>query len=216
MATRKWHLFTAILVFLAYIIGYWYLQSYFMAQLPILAPLLILTAFLMALIGSEAPDWDFMMSWLQHRDITTHSVGIPAIITFVIFIQKVIMPMNPSLMLALIFIPFMFGFSSHLLLDLFPGVDPEKELKKGGITHTTALLLKGFISGLTGVETAKALQGTYLIHLPFKMKLQSEKGRKKWEIRKTLPLHASRWWLFFNGLLSLSLGIFILTAYLWR
>ena len=215
MATRKWHLFTAILVFLLYFLGYWIIQSYFLSELPVLAPFWVMTAFLMTLIGSEAPDWDFMLNWLQHRDISTHSAGIPLLITLVFFIQKFMTPTDPSLILALIFTPFMFGFSSHLFLDLFPGVDPEKELKKGGITHTTALLLKGFVSGLTGVERIKALQGAYLIDLPFKVKMQSEKGRKKWEIRKTLPLHASRWWLFFNGLFTLILGIVILIGYQW-
>ncbi len=119
-------------------------------------------------------------------------------------------PDDQTLILALFFTPFFLGFSSHLILDLFPSVDPESEVKEKVVTRTTAMLVCGFVSGLTGVETIKALHGTYLIHLPLKMPIKSEKEKDAWKIRRTLPLHASRWWLFFNGIITGLLGILLI------
>ena len=220
MANRKWHLITAIIVFLIYCTVYWFVDTNLLVDLqdfdlPDLAPLWVITAFLMALIGAEAPDWDLLLNWMHHRDIGTHSVFIPLFITIVFLIQKIMTPDDPTLVLALVFTPFLLGFASHLLLDLFPSVDPEKEVKEKGVTNTTVMLLGGFVSGLTGLETIKALQGTYLIHLPFKMPVKSEKKREAWEMRKTLPLHASRWWLFFNGVITGLLGIVLLIVLMW-
>lgn len=218
MANRKWHLITSIIIFVVYCVVYWLVRTNLLndpSELPDLAPLWITTGFLMALVGAEAPDWDLLLSWMHHRDISTHSVFIPLFITVIFLIQKFMLPTDPTLVYALIFTPFLLGFSSHLLLDLFPNVDPEKEIKEKGVTRTTAMLVGGFVSGLTGVETIKALQGTYLIHLPFKMPVKSENKREKWEMRRTLPLHASRWWLFFNGLITGLLGVFLLIIYLW-
>lgn len=215
LASRKWHLFASIPVFLVYILIYWLFDNSNFFNLPELTPVLLITAFLLTLIGSEAPDWDLLLNWLQHRDIITHSILIPLFITGAFIVQKFLTPDDPSLFLTLIFSPLLFGFSSHLLLDLFPNINPEKEMKKGGITHTTALLLKGFLSGLTGVETIKALKGTYLIHLPYKMKVKSEKKGSKWESRRTFSLNVSRWWLFFNGILASLLAILLLVIYQW-
>ncbi len=217
MANRKWHLITAMIVFFIYLVIYWWLDTYtnLIPELPDIGLLWVVTAFIMALIGAEAPDWDLLVGWLHHRDISTHSIFIPLVITIVFLIQKYMTPDDPTLVLALVFTPFLLGFSSHLLLDLFPSVDPEKEIKEKGVTHTAALLLGGLISGLTGVETIKALQGTYLIHLPFKMPVLSEKKGKAWELRRTLPLHASRWWLFFSGLITGLLGILLLGILVW-
>jgi len=198
---------------------YWFIRTNLLndsSELPDLTPLWVITGFLMALIGAEAPDWDLLLNWMLHRDISTHSVFIPLFITIVFLIQKFLAPTDPTLIIALVFTPFLLGFSSHLLLDLFPNVDPEKEVKEKGVTRTTAMLVGGFVSGLTGVETIKALQGTYLIHLPFKMLVESEKKKDAWEMRRTLPLHASRWWLFFNGFITGLLGISLLIVYVWR
>ncbi|MHA1970106.1 MAG: hypothetical protein ACW964_20220 [Candidatus Hodarchaeales archaeon] len=218
MANRKWHMITSIIVYVIYCVMYWYIDTNNLLPspgLPDISLLWIITGFLMALIGAEAPDWDLLLNWMHHRDIATHSIGIPIIITVTFLIQKFITPDDPTLILALVFSPFLLGFGSHLILDLFPSVDPEKELKEKGITKTTATLLGGFVSGLTGVETIKALQGTYLIHLPFKMPVISEKEGIFVEIRKTYPLHLSRWWLFFNGLISGFLGIFLVILLVW-
>ncbi|MFX0123424.1 MAG: hypothetical protein ACFFAE_07265 [Candidatus Hodarchaeota archaeon] len=217
MANRKWHLIAAIIVFLIYIVIYWFVDMNYISELIDISPLWVVTAFIMALIGAEAPDWDLLLNWMHHRDIATHSVFIPIFITITFLIQKFMaIPDDQSLILALIFSPFFLGFASHLLLDLFPSVDPEKEVKEKGVTRTTAMLVGGFVSGLTGVETIKALQGTYLIHLPFKMPVKSEKERDTWEMRRTLPLHSSRWWLFFNGLITSVLGILLLVILQWR
>ncbi|MHA2225542.1 MAG: hypothetical protein ACXAC8_10085 [Candidatus Hodarchaeales archaeon] len=210
MANRKWHLITAIILFLIYCVIYWFLDTNALVDLPDLALLWVSTAFLLALIGAEAPDWDLLLNWMHHRDIATHSIFIPLFITIAFLVQKILVPNDPTLILALVFTPFFLGFASHLLLDLFPSVDPEKEVKEKGITKTTAMILGGFVSGLTGVETIKALQGTYLIHLPFKMPVKSEKEKKVWELRKTFPKHLSRWWLFINGLITGGLGVLLL------
>lgn len=216
MANRKWHLITAIIVFLIYSISYWFVNTNYIDELPELSVLWVVTAFLMALIGAEAPDWDLMLNWAHHRDIGTHSFFIPLFITITYLFQKSMNIVNdPSLYLALIYAPFFLGFASHLILDLFPSVDPEKEVKEKGVTRTTAMLLGGFVSGLTGVQTIKALQGTYLIHLPFKMPVGSEKEGKTWEIRKTLPKHATRWWLFCNGVVTGLLGILLIAILVW-
>jgi hypothetical protein len=191
------------------------MDTNFVPELPDIALLWVTTGFLLALIGAEAPDWDLLLNWMHHRDIGTHSAFIPLFIAGAFLVQKFIDETNPTLVLALIFTPFLLGFASHLMLDLFPSVDPEKEIKEKGITKTTAMLLGGFVSGLTGVETIKALKGTYLIHLPFKMPVRSEKKGEFEEIRKTLPLKASRWWLFFNSLISGLLGVILLVLYVW-
>lgn len=209
---------TSMLIYIIYCVLYWYIDINDVLPspgLPDMAPLWFITGFLMALIGAEAPDWDLLLNWMHHRDIATHSIGIPLIITGTFLVQKTMTPDDPTLVLALIFAPFLFGFGSHLLLDLFPSVDPEREIKEKGITKTTATLLGGFVSGLTGVETIKALQGTYLIHLPFKMPVVSEKEGKYVEMRKTYPKHLTRWWLFFNGLISGLLGIFLVIMLVW-
>ncbi|MFX0095322.1 MAG: hypothetical protein ACFFBD_26545, partial [Candidatus Hodarchaeota archaeon] len=200
MANRKWHMITSILIFIIYCVVYWYLDLNRLtgSDLPDLVPLLMVTGLFMALIGAEVPDLDLVLSWLQHRDISTHSALWPVIISGTFLLQKLFTPPDSSLVLALVLTPFLLGFSSHLLLDLFPYVDYEEEGKKG-ITHITAMLLGGFISGLTGLELIKALKGTYLIHLPFKTPMPSEMKSSSWELRKTLPLHLTRWWLFFNG-----------------
>ncbi|MHA2243603.1 MAG: hypothetical protein ACXADY_01410 [Candidatus Hodarchaeales archaeon] len=218
MANRKWHLITAIVVYIIYCVMYWYIDTNDLLPspgLPDMAPLWLITGFLMALIGAEAPDWDLLLNWMHHRDIATHSIGIPLIITGTFLVQKLMTPDDPTLVLALIFAPFLLGFGSHLLLDLFPSVDPEREIKEKGITKTTATLLGGFVSGLTGVETIKALQGTYLIHLPLKLPVISEKEGKYVEMRKTYPKHLTRWWLFFNGLISGLLGITLVIMLVW-
>lgn len=215
MANRKWHLITSIIIYIFYCIVYWFVDTNYVSELPDIALLWVTTGFLLALIGAEAPDWDLLLNWMHHRDIGTHSALIPLFITSAFLIQKFIDETDPTLVFALIFTPFLLGFASHLLLDLFPSVDPEKEIKEKGITKTTATLLGGFVSGLTGIETIKALKGTYLIHLPFRMPVKSEKKGEFVEIRKTLPLKASRWWLFFNGLISGLLGIGLLFLYVW-
>ncbi|MFW9855621.1 MAG: hypothetical protein ACFFFG_11200 [Candidatus Thorarchaeota archaeon] len=212
MANRKWHMITAILVYTIYLVTYWAVDTNIPdLGLTDIAPLWMTLGFLMGLIGAEAPDWDLLINWMHHRDIITHSIFIPIGITAIFFYQKFADPSDPTLApLALVFTPFLVGFASHLLLDLFPSVDPEKEVKEKGITKTTATLLGGFVSGLTGIETIKALQGTYLIHLPFRLPVKSEKKDKFIEIRRTFPLHTSRWWLFFSGLISGALGIALL------
>ncbi len=199
-----------------YVVIYWFVDANYVPDLPDVSPLWVVTAFLMALIGAEAPDWDLLLNWMHHRDVATHSVFIPLFITITFLIQKYLaIPDDQSLILALVFTPFFLGFASHLLLDLFPSVDPEKEIKEKGVTRTTAMLVGGFVSGLTGVETIKALQGTYLIHLPFKMPVKNKKKRDTWEMRRTLPLHTSRWWLFFNGLITGVLGVLLLALLVW-
>jgi len=216
MANRKWHLMTVIIIFFMYVVIYWFVDANYVPDLPDVSPLWVVTAFLMALIGAEAPDWDLLLNWMHHRDVATHSVFIPLFITITFLIQKYLaIPDDQSLILALVFTPFFLGFASHLLLDLFPSVDPEKEIKEKGVTRTTAMLVGGFVSGLTGVETIKALQGTYLIHLPFKMPVKNKKKRDTWEMRRTLPLHTSRWWLFFNGLITGVLGVLLLALLVW-
>lgn len=218
MANRKWHMITSIILYIIYCVFYWFLYTEGdlpAPGLPELAPLWLITGFLMALIGAEAPDWDLLINWMHHRDILTHSIGIPLIITGTFLAQKIVTPDDPTLILALVFAPFLIGFGSHLLLDLFPSVDPERELAEKGITKTTATLLGGFVSGLTGIETIKALQGTYLIHLPWRMPVVSEKKGVFVEMRKTYPKHLTRWWLFFNGLISGLLGIFLVVILVW-
>lgn len=203
---------TALIVYTIYLIIYWAVDTNIPEiELTEIAPLWLTLGLLMAMIGAEAPDWDLLINWMHHRDIATHSVFIPLGITAIFFYQKITDLADPTLRpLALVFVPFLLGFASHLLLDLFPSVDPEREVKEKGITKTTATLLGGFVSGITGIETIKALQGTYLIHLPFRMPVKSEKKDKFMEIRKTFPLHTSRWWLFINALICDLLAVALL------
>ena len=206
VASRRWHLFWGGLFAAGYLLFYNINYPYLIGSVE-LSLLGIVVTLLVAIVGAEAPDWDLMVSWMQHRDILTHSAFIPVIIAGIVLIDTFMFNHTEPAIVRMVLVPFTLAFASHLFLDLFPNVDPEKELKKEGVTHTAALLLGSFISGLTGVETIKALRGTYLIHLPFKMKVKSEKDVGEWEMRKTLPLHATRWWLFGNGIVTFILSV---------
>lgn len=229
MAPRKWHLVWGFLSYILFLVMY---VLIYMNQetldsiinlnwnkLPQLNLLIIGSSFVMALLGSEIADFDLILGWLSHRDILTHSFFIPVFITITVIGQQFISPGDPSIILSLIFIPFLFGFASHLFLDLFPNLDPEKEIKEKSISKTAVMLLGGAIQGLTGTELIKAMKGTYLIHLPFRMKITDvalrDRKDKYIENRKTFPLHTTRWWLFLNGLITVFLGLSILLAYIW-
>ena len=207
MALRKYHILGAIFLFLAYLVAYFALFEKHPKFVPF-EPIWVTTAFLMAIVGSEFPDWDHMIHFLSHRDITTHSAGI-AVLLFLVYTTNVFFfeNLNQTLVYGLALAAFMIGLGSHLLLDLFPTYDPEKLINDKGALQASAYMLGGVIQGLTGQELVKALKGTYLIHLPFKSPVMKE-GKKvgRWEMRRTLPLHQTRWWLFINGIISLLLG----------
>ncbi len=142
-----------------------------------------------ALWGADLPDYDQQTKYLSHRDIRTHSALIALVFFLITYFLSPITVLDyiaPSLAL------FFIGNASHLFLDEWPvwagSGDPKKGegMKKGG-TLTAA---RWFVEGVTGDALYKALEGTYLIHLPFRIpveerkKMQSGKTEMKIEERK--------------------------------
>ncbi|MFX1255498.1 MAG: hypothetical protein ACFFCZ_28100 [Promethearchaeota archaeon] len=213
MALRKYHMLYSIPFFCVYCLIYWVI-SFFVTGLPTLSPIWVVSGLFMSLIGSLASDWDLLTGKLQHRDIITHSALIPLVFVGIFLLQKYADPTDLGLISVLIIVPFFLGFASHLIVDLMPTVNPEEEIKNTGYSRTTLTLLGGAVQGVTGMELVKALQGTFLIHLPIRTPIPNSKTLMSWERRKTLAKSATRWWLFLNGIFIILLGIGLFYVYL--
>lgn len=151
----------------------------------------ILISLLTCLLGAEMSDYDLLWkSFLQHRHIFTHSIMIPVLIVLPVFTVT-----TETNFLLPAFGLFMIGYGSHLVLDLFPSWK-----EKDGKILDSRETLTWLTTGLTGDELYTKLQGTYLIHLPWKTKNK----------RKTLNLNATRAWLIVNALILFSFGIIIM------
>ncbi|MHA1208920.1 MAG: hypothetical protein ACTSSA_06170 [Candidatus Freyarchaeota archaeon] len=242
MAPRKYHLGVGILVFVAFssLFYYWYLgiPVYIPAKLfgitgPPIIPIsrtlnsadiiYLAITLLLVLTGAEIADYDKAIMWMQHRDFLTHSCVIPTIFAVIVMVFTVVQIGDPiqSLLfdtgvnnvLLIAMVSFILGAASHLLLDYFPPVNlkelhkEEKALEAG---HEAADL---FISGMTGKELFRRLQGSALVHFWWEIKVPKEGGRsrgkaKRYEMRKTLPSRQSQIYYLANA------GILILVALL--
>lgn len=139
-------------------------------------------AFLLAIIGSEGPDFDVLYSFMSHRDIVSHSAIYPGILFAVGFWWK--FTINHALVSA--FIPFMIAYSSHLFLDYFPNIDMRK-LRDGQLR-------------------IKEKKGTFLMHVPFIYK------NREGKIRRTLDVKGTERWLLTNSFLCFAMAMLLAFA----
>lgn len=139
-------------------------------------------AFLLAIIGSEGPDFDVLYSFMSHRDIVSHSAIYPGLLFAVGFWWK--FTINHALVSA--FIPFMIGYSSHLFLDYFPNIDMRK-LRDGKLR-------------------IKEKKGTFLMHVPFIYK------NREGKIRRTLDVKGTERWLLTNSFLCFAMAMLLAFA----
>jgi hypothetical protein len=179
----------------------------------------ILLGFFICITGAEIPDYDQLPSWkwLEHRSILTHSALIPIIIflTLVLALPSAWLDVLAPLM-TLLFL----GYASHLFLDLFPvwagfGEKETKDPTTRAIHKAThlAVIARWFYEGITGAELYKKMEGTYFVHLPFRMEVEEEKktGKKEKleeEEMKALSKGQSRAWYIINGLIIVALTMF--------
>ncbi len=202
MALRKWHMTGSFVLYVGFLISYHFLFSQQDKFIPF-DPLWVFTGYFMAMVGSEFPDWDFQVKQLQHRDIATHSNFISFIFVGLVLVSVTYFETSQTTAsYVLIIAAFLIGLGSHLLLDLFPTYDPEKLLQERGVYKGLGYMIRAVIQGLTGKEIVMKMTGSYLIHFPIRIK-----GRK------TLPLRLTRWWLFFNGLISIAFAYFLVYLY---
>jgi hypothetical protein len=141
-----------------------------------------LIAFLLAILGSEGPDFDVLYSFMSHRDIVSHSAIYPGIMFAFCMWRKVVD--NPVLVSA--FIPFMIAYSSHLFLDYFPNIDMRK-LRDGKFR-------------------IKEKKGTFLMHVPFVYK------NREGKVRRTLDVKGTERWLLTNAFLCFAMAMLLSLA----
>lgn len=139
-------------------------------------------AFLLSILGSEAPDFDILYSFMSHRDIVSHSAIYPGLLFAVGFWWK--FTINHALVSA--FIPFMIAYSSHLFLDYFPNIDMRK-LRDGQLR-------------------IKEKKGTFLMHVPFIYK------NREGKIRRTLDVKGTERWLLINSFLCFAMAMLLAFA----
>ena len=89
--------------------------AYFLIDLDIknTAMWIMLTLFV-AQFGAQLPDYDVLTKkFLPHRNVVTHSIFLPAV-----FVIPIYFVTDATNMLLPIYAFFLFGFASHLILDL--------------------------------------------------------------------------------------------------
>ncbi|NHJ86273.1 MAG: metal-dependent hydrolase [Asgard group archaeon] len=141
---------------------------------------------LLGILGSEGPDFDQLYGFMSHRDIITHSAIYPGAIFAVAMWLRVTGDETTDYILISSFIPFLLGYSSHLLLDYFPNIDVRK-LRDGEFR-------------------IKEKKGTFLMHVPFIYK--SNDGKE----RRTLNVKNTERWLLANSFLCLAMAVLLALA----
>ncbi|MFW9924754.1 MAG: metal-dependent hydrolase [Candidatus Thorarchaeota archaeon] len=142
-------------------------------------------AILLAIIGSEGPDFDQLYSFMSHRDIVSHSAFYPGVIFGLCMWWR--FTVNDPLVSS--FIPFLIAYSSHLFLDYFPNINL-RDLHKGEIR--------------IGEK-----KGTFLMHVPF---IYKDKDGK---VRRTLGVKKTEWWLLSNSFLCIAMATLLALARLY-
>ena len=131
---------------------------------------------LLAIIGSEGPDFDQLYNFMSHRDIVSHSAIFPGIV----FGLSLWWRFGHNDPLVSCFVPFLLAYGSHLFLDYFPNINV-RDLRNGELR--------------IGQK-----KGTFLMHVPFIYK--DRKGKE----RRTLDVKKTEWWLLSNAFLCSSMA----------
>lgn len=89
--------------------------TYFLIDLPLKTnSMWIMLSFFVCQFGCSLPDYDLLTKkFLPHRNVITHSVFLPAIAVLPIYFV-----INETNMLLPLYAFFLFGYASHLILDL--------------------------------------------------------------------------------------------------
>lgn len=191
-------------------------------------PIYLVVALLLVLVGSEIADYDKAVAWMQHRDWLTHSCIIPGILSAIVMVFTVIKVGNP--IQTLLFNPavntvlllgmsvFALGAASHLFLDYFPPIkEAELHNKKGSLTAGHELA-DFYVSGMTGQELFRRLQGTALVHFWWTVSMPKEEKKKKtkqekYAMRRTLDSKQSQAYYLTNGIILLLIAGLLFLQY---
>ena len=188
MANRTAHVtFGAILAIIFIPIDIILINNNF-GLLPVDTWFFYVIGFLLAIIGSEGPDFDQLYSFMSHRDIVSHSCIYPGIVFGVSMWWRITQYNIAYDPLISIFIPFMIAYASHLFLDYFPNIQVRK-----------------LTDGALRIGEKK---GTFLMHVPFIYK--DRKGRT----RRTLNVKGTEWWLLGNAFIIMSMASLTTIAHL--
>ncbi len=249
MAPRKYHLAVGVIVFIVFsaLFYYWLLNVpvYLPGKLfgltdvyAIAVPrtfssadiIYLAVALLLVLTGAEIADYDKAIMWMQHRDWLTHSLVIPTVFAAIVMIYTLVRVGNPlqallynpgvNNVLLIAMVPFVLGAASHLFLDYFPPIDLKNLNRQERALEAGYQAADLYISGMTGKELFRRLQGSALVHFWWEVKVPKEEKKKKtkvqrYEMRKTLPSRKSQAYYIANGLvLMLVAGLLMLQYFL--
>lgn len=225
MAARKYHLAVGMLVFAAFTALYykWYLGTWSLVQVgeTLLLRLHYITlrdivwitiAFFLSLTGAEIADFDYAVTWMDHRDWLTHSAIIPSIPAIIVLLSTFngtfMQEPRLSLSLLLAVIPLVLAAASHLIIDIFPSVPIEDLAKKGKYVELAVRIADSVTRGMALTEFNRRMAGSYLIH--FWWSVKTEKGKK----RRTLNEKETKTWLITNGLILAGVALILLARYI--
>ncbi len=248
MAPRKYHLGVGVIVYIAFsvLFYYWFLGNpiYLPAKIFGIAGnyvipinrtlssadiLYLAVSFLLVLTGAEVADYDKAIMWMQHRDWFTHSSILPTIFAAIVMIftmfnvgdplQSLFYNPGVSGILSLIMVPFVLGAASHLLLDWFPPIDVKELTSVKGSLEAGHQAADFFISGMTGKELIRRLQGMALVHFWWEVAVPKEQKKsrskvQKYEMRKTLDSEKSRLYYTVNALILLLVAALLMLQYI--
>ena len=185
-------------------------------------------ALILVLTGAEIADYDKAIMWMQHRDFITHSFVIPTIFAAIVMIYTVVQTGNPlqallynpgvNNVLLIAMVPFLLGAASHLFLDYFPPINLKYLNRQERALEAGYQAADFYISGMTGKEIFRRLQGMALIHFWWEIKVPKEQKKKKskvqrYEMRKTLPSRKSQIYYTVNGLILMAVSGLLMLQY---
>ncbi len=207
MASRKYHLFIGLIIYIISLFFY-QVRKPFLPEAIDIDTIWFVAGLIMALTGAEMADYDQLLGRLKHRDIFTHSALIPIILVISFVLTSLLGSSGGgTLLFTTVVSPFVFGYASHLILDLFPPYNYKKIKEEEGFVKATLVFSQGIKQGITGEEILSQMKGTYLIHLPLELPIGEKKKDGTRKQRKTLPKNATRIWLVLNALLAFFMGV---------
>ncbi|MHA1912710.1 MAG: metal-dependent hydrolase [Candidatus Kariarchaeaceae archaeon] len=195
MANRKWHVTVGITLYFIVATLLPKLNAFDFEAKSDLGWLLI--AFMTIVFGAEFPDLDQVYKkFFSHRDMLTHSAIVPLFLTALSFYSEdqVLKPLIAF---------FLLGVASHLILDILPTY---KRKKNGHLDLSSMAYTVGWtIKGVRVASLTKDLNGTYLAHYPFKIRIKGY---------RTLNSTSSKIFFVANGLICLVLASWLLHSFL--